>query len=128
MVTLSFKYQVTYKITESTKFKPIRVAYPWIFLIFFLSTLPPIVFLKRTQMHKDQVAVFTLGISICNLVLQSIEVYMWLNPFVFHYLGLIIIYLLICVFWRNSHNKYNTSLCFSLDKMTHDIRRSWFFR
>ena len=49
-----------------------------------------IVFLKH--MHKDQVAVFTLGISICNLVLQCIKVCMWLNPFVFHYLGLIIIY------------------------------------
>ena len=41
---------------------------------FFLSTLPAIVFLKH--MHKDQVAVFTLGISICNLVLQSIKVCM----------------------------------------------------
>ena len=34
---------------------------------------------------------------------------------------LIIICLLICVFTRNSHNKYNTCLCFSLDKITHDF-------
>ena len=26
--TISFKYQVTYRIPESTKFKPIRIAYP----------------------------------------------------------------------------------------------------
>ena len=31
----------------------------------------------------------------------------------------------VCVFSQNSHNKYNTSLCFSLDKITHEIRRSW---
>ena len=90
-----------------------------IFIIFFLSTLPAILFLKHIR--KDQVAVFTLGISICNIVLQSIKVCMWLNPFVFHYLVLIIIYLLICVFSQNSHNKENMSLCFSLDKITHDF-------
>ena len=44
-----------------------------------------------------------------------------------HYLALIIIYLLICVFSRNSHNKYNASLCFSLDKITHDFVLRDFF-
>ena len=46
---ISFKNQVTYRIMESTKFKPIRIAYPWIFIIFFLSTLSAIVFLERTS-------------------------------------------------------------------------------
>ena len=93
---------------------------------YFLSTLHTIVFLKH--MHKDQVAVFILGISMCNLVLQSIKVCIWLNPFVIHYLGLIKIYLLICVFSRNSHNKYNTSLCFFPRQNHSRLRRSWFFR
>ena len=76
---------------------------------YFLSTLPAIVFLKHMQ--KDQVAVFTLGISICNLVLQSIKVCMWLNPFVFHYLGLNIIYLLICVFFHEIVTTNITRAC-----------------
>ena len=43
-----------------------------------------------------------------------------------NYLGLIIIYLLMC-FSRISHNKYNMSLCFSLDKITHNFVIREFF-
>ena len=40
---------------------------------------------------------------------------------VFQYLALIIIYLLICVFSRNSHNKYNKSCFLPQIKITRDI-------
>ena len=96
---------------------------------YFLSTLHAIVFLKH--MHKDQVAVFSLGISICSLVLQSTQAIVILLLIKSDFISLLRpnynLSINLCFFSRNSHNKYNTSLCFCIDKITHDFVVRIFF-
>ena len=78
ILTISFKYQVTYQITESTSFNQSELLILDFLSFSFYRLYLQLFFLKfcYAQTHKDQVAVFNLGISICNLVLQSIKVCM----------------------------------------------------